>query len=176
MNTENTSIPLPGQNIPNVQLAATDGTDVDLTTLKGISVVYAYPRTSPPNEPPIDGWDQIPGARGCTPQSKGYAEQNSAILAAGASRVFGLSAQDSGYQREVVERLSLPFQLLSDNELQLANARGLPTFEAGGMKLLTRITLILEDGHVKKVFFPVDEPAQNAAEVVEYLKGLSTFT
>jgi len=171
MNIGDISNALTGQNIPNVQLMATDGTNVDLATLKGISVVYAYPRTSPPNEPPIDGWDQIPGARGCTPQSKGYAEQKSAILAAGASRIFGLSAQDSDYQKEVVGRLSLPFQILSDNDLRLAKAMGLPTFEAGGMTLLTRITLILEDGHVKKVFFPVDEPAQNAAEVLEYLKG-----
>ncbi|MCV0427978.1 MAG: peroxiredoxin [Roseibium sp.] len=160
---------LTGKPVPELTLTATDGTAADLSSLEGITVVYAYPRTSPPNQPPIEGWDQIPGARGCTPQSKGFAEQHDAILQAGALRVFGLSTQNSDYQAEVVERLNLPFEILSDAELKLADALGLPRFEAGGMTLLSRLTLVVEDGKVRKVFYPVENPAENAAEVAAYL-------
>lgn len=158
-----------GKKLPSVLLPATDGTTVDLSTLSGVSVVYAYPRTSPPNEPPIEGWDQIPGARGCTPQSKGFAAHHDALLAAGAKRVFGLSTQDTDYQKELVARLALPFQVLSDSALTFAKALGMPTFEAGGMTLLTRTTLIVEDGIVKKIFFPVENPGENASDVEAYL-------
>ena len=160
---------LTGKPVPDLSLKATDGTSADLSSLDGITVIYAYPRTSPPDQPPIEGWDQIPGARGCTPQSKGFAEQHEAILQAGASRVFGMSTQDSDYQGEVVERLKLPFEILSDADLKLSDALGLPRFEAGGMTLLTRLTLVLEDGKVRKIFYPVDNPAENAAEVAAYL-------
>lgn len=160
---------LTGQNVPNVPLSATDGTDVDLGALSGVIVVYAYPRTSPPDQPPIEGWDRIPGARGCTPQSKGLAAHCDTIIGAGASRVFGLSTQSTDHQKELVECLSLPFSILSDEKLKLADALGLPRFEADGMTLLTRITLILENGTVQKVFFPVENPADNAADVVPYL-------
>ncbi|MEH6445202.1 MAG: peroxiredoxin [Oceanospirillaceae bacterium] len=166
---------LTGQTVPNLVLMATDGSKIDLAALAGISVVYAYPRTSPPNQPPIKGWDQIDGARGCTPQSKGYGEYHSEIIAAGASRVFGLSTQSSEYQKEVVERLSIPFHILSDQKLKLAAALVLPTFEAAGMTLLTRITIIIENGNIKKIFFPVNEPSQNAVEVAAYLKSESDF-
>ncbi len=162
---------LTGKHIPAVALRATDGTEVTLATLKGKTVLYAYPRTSPPNEPPIEGWDQISGARGCTPQSKGFAAHHEAILQAGAERVFGLSTQDSEYQREVVTRLSLPFAILSDAGLALADTLGLPRFEAGGMTLLTRITLVIENGQVQKVFAPVSNPEENAADVAAYLAG-----
>jgi len=160
---------LTGKAVPDVALPATDGTEVNLSPITGTTVVYAYPRTSPPNEPPIEGWDQIPGARGCTPQSKGFAEHYDAILKAGAARVFGLSTQDTGYQKEVVERLGLPFPILSDEQLSLSGKLGLPWFEAGGMRLLTRITLIIENGVIRKVFAPVEDPAGNAADVAAYL-------
>lgn len=169
MTSDKTIDNLTGQKVPNVHLSATDGTNVELGTLDGVTVVYAYPRTSPPGQPPIEGWDQIPGARGCTPQTKGFAEHHDAIIEAGASRVFGLSTQSSQYQKELVDRLSLPFSVLSDEELKLADALRLPRFEAGGMTLLTRTTLVLENGIVRKVFFPVENPAENAAEVVAYL-------
>lgn len=160
---------LTGKAVPDVALPATDGTEVNLALLPGITVVYAYPRTSPPNEPPIEGWDQIPGARGCTPQTKGFADHYDAILEAGAARVFGLSTQDTGYQTEVVERFALPFPILSDEQLALAGKLGLPWFEAGGMTLLTRITLVIENGVIRKVFAPIEDPAGNAAAVAAFL-------
>ncbi|MFT5708089.1 MAG: peroxiredoxin [Oceanospirillaceae bacterium] len=175
MPTQNIIDTLTGQTVPSLVLVATNGSKINLATLKGISVVYAYPRTSPPNQPPIEGWDLIPGARGCTPQSKSYGEYHNEIIAAGASRVFGLSTQSSEYQKEVAERLSLPFYLLSDDKLKLAAALSLPTFEAASMTLLTRITIIIENGNIKKVFFPVNEPNQNAVEVAAYLKSEADF-
>lgn len=171
MNTDTITDTLCGQSLPRVALSATNGATVDLSAMDGVSVVYAYPRTSPPNEPPIEGWDQIPGARGCTPQSQGFAEHHDAIIAAGAARVFGLSTQDTAYQQELVNRLSLPFDILSDEQLTLAKALGLPTFQAGGMVLLTRITLIIDSGTIKKVFYPVSDPGQNALDIAAYLRG-----
>ncbi|OBY26710.1 peroxiredoxin [Leisingera sp. JC1] len=160
---------LTGKPVPDVTLMATDGSPVNLASIKGTAVVYAYPRTSPPNEPPIEGWDQIPGARGCTPQSKGFAEHYDAILNAGACGVYGLSTQDSAYQREMAERLALPFPILSDEKLELAEKLGLHLFEAGGMTLLTRITLIIENGIIRKAFSQIDNPAENAADVAAFL-------
>ncbi|WP_428670658.1 peroxiredoxin [Roseibium sp.] len=165
------ALALTGKSVPDLSLQATDGNEIDLARLEGTTVLYAFPRTSPPNEPPIEGWDQIPGARGCTPQSRGFAEHHDAILLAGARRVFGLSTQDTDYQKEVVERLSLPFSILSDEQLAFADALELPRFEAGGMTLLSRITLVIEDGRVRKVFSPVENPAENAAEVAAFLRS-----
>ena len=162
---------LTGKRIPKLSLTATNGGKVDISTLNGISIIYIYPRTSPPNEPPLKGWDKIPGARGCTLQSRNYATNYKAILSAGADRVYGLSTQKSGYQKEAVKRLSLPFHLLSDNNLSLATTLGLPTFKIGDTTLLIRITLILQNGRIKKVFFPIKSPEKNAALVLQYLSG-----
>ena len=161
---------LTGTAIPSLILTTTNGNDIDLASLKGTTIVYAYPRTSPPNEPPIEGWDQIPGARGCTPQSKDFAARHDEIITAGADRVFGLSTQDSAYQSELKNRLGLPFDIISDNKLVLADALNLPTFDVGGMTLLTRLTLIIRDGMIARVFHPVTDPAGSASEVLDYLR------
>lgn len=158
--------------MPPVFLSATDGSRVNLAERAGRSVIYIYPRTSPPNGPAIEGWDAIPGAKGCTPQSCAFRDHHAELLAAGAGAVFGLSVQDSAYQAELRERLHLPFHILSDEALQLQAALDLPTFEAAGVRLLTRMTLIVKDGVIEKVFFPVENPPQNAEEVLAYLRSV----
>ncbi|MBT9386215.1 peroxiredoxin [Pseudooceanicola sp. CBS1P-1] len=160
----------PGTRLPSILLPATDGTDVDLSNLAGIGVVYAYPRTSPPDAAPIEGWDLIPGARGCTPQSCAFRDHYAELKQAGGTFLFGLSTQDTAYQAEAAARLHLPFPLLSDAHLQLAKAIGASTFEAGGMTLLQRMTMILKDGVIVHVMSPVSEPAKNAEDVLAYLK------
>jgi peroxiredoxin len=160
---------LPGARVFAVPLQATDGTYVDLSVLGGRTVVYCYPRTGRPDEEPPQGWNLIPGARGCTPQSCGFRDHAREIAALGA-RVFGLSTQDSAYQCEAVERLHLPFPLLSDEQLEFAAAMCLPTFEVGSMQLLKRLTLVLRDGMVEHAFYPVFPPDRNADEVVQWLR------
>ena len=162
---------LPGSRVPSVPLPATDGTAVDLSALPGRAVVYAYPRTGPADGANPEGWDSIPGARGCTPQSCAFRDHFAELKGLGVSHLFGLSAQDTPYQREAAERLRLPFALLSDERLELARAMGLPTFEAGGMVLLKRLTLVLRDGVAERVFYPVFPPDRSAADVVAWLSG-----
>ncbi len=162
---------LPGSHVPSVPLPATDGRAVDLSALPGRAVVYAYPRTGPADGANPEGWDGIPGARGCTPQSCAFRDHFAELKGLGVSHLFGLSAQDTPYQREAAERLRLPFALLSDERLELARAMGLPTFEAGGMVLLKRLTLVLRDGVVERVFYPVFPPDRSAADVVAWLSG-----
>ena len=126
---------LPGRGMPALSLPATDGRQVALGALgSGRTVVYIYPMTGRPGVDLPEGWDDIPGARGCTPESCGFRDLHAELLAAGAARVFGLSSQTSDYQREAVERLHLPFAMLSDEHLALAGALGLPTFTVAGMK------------------------------------------
>ncbi|WP_189436893.1 peroxiredoxin [Pseudovibrio japonicus] len=161
---------LVGTKLPSIKLRATDGSDVDLSALPGVVVVYAYPRTSPPNEAPIEGWDVIPGARGCTPQSCAFRDHFSELKAVGAQAVFGLSTQSTAFQCEAAERLHLPFSLLSDEQLKLTSALKLPTFTAGGLVLLKRLSMIIRDGAVEYIMFPVCDPAQNAEEVLAYLR------
>ncbi|HEU0027959.1 MAG TPA: peroxiredoxin [Ktedonobacterales bacterium] len=159
---------LVGMALPHVTLAATDGTAVDLAARAGRTVVYCYPRTGRPGEPSPAGWDEIPGARGCTPQSCAFRDHHAEIRAQGAE-VFGLSAQTTDYQREAAERLRLPFPLLSDAELRFASALRLPTFMVEGMTLLKRVTLILRNGRIEHVFYPVFPPDANAAAVLRWL-------
>ncbi len=161
---------LVGLKLPALTLRATDGSDVDLSASSGLIVVYAYPRTSPPDGAAIESWDLIPGARGCTPQSCAFRDHFSELKAVGAGAVFGLSTQSTEYQLEAAERLHLPFSLLSDEKLELARALDLPSFEAGGLVLLERLTMIIKDGVVEHVMFPVSDPAQNAEDVIEYLR------
>ncbi|TAM76735.1 peroxiredoxin [bacterium] len=160
---------LPGLALPSVPLAATDGSAVDLATLQGRTVVYAYPRTGQPGVANPEGWDLIPGARGCTPQSCAFRDHFSELQALGVSHLFGLSTQDSDYQREAAERLHLPFAMLSDEHLRLTHALKLPTFEVDGMTLLKRFTLVIKDGVIEHVFYPVFPPDRNARDVVSWL-------
>ena len=161
---------LSGCKLPPLALVATDGSRVDLSRLPGRNVVYIYPRTGQPGQPNLEGWDAIPGARGCTPQSCGFRDHFAELKALGVRRLFGLSTQDTDYQREAVGRLHLPFPILSDQDLKLTRAVNLPTFEIAGMTLLKRMALVIDDGVVTKVFYPVFPPDQNAAEVIDWLR------
>jgi peroxiredoxin len=160
---------LHGMRLPSVPLTSTSGDTVDLSSLSGVTVVYCYPMTGRPDTELPRGWDEIPGARGCTPQSCSFRDHYSELRDLGA-RVFGLSTQSTGYQQEAVGRLQLPFELLSDERLAFAAALGLPTFEVDGTTLLKRLTLIIEDGRIEKVFYPVFPPGKNAEEVLAWLR------
>jgi peroxiredoxin len=161
---------LTGMRLPSVPLEATDGSQVDLSKLSGRTVVYIYPRTGVPGRSMPEGWNEIPGARGCTPQSCGFRDHFAELKRLGVVRVFGLSTQDSAYQREAVERLHLPFAVLSDERLELARALKLPTFKVAGMMLLNRMALVIDDGVITKVFYPVFPPDKNAEEVIAWLR------
>jgi peroxiredoxin len=162
---------LTGVKLPSLPLAATDGSKVDLSKLPGRSVVYVYPRTGVPGQAPPDGWDQIPGARGCTPQSCSFRDHFAELKRLGVARVYGLSTQDTAYQHEAAERLHLPFAILSDQRVDLARAIKLPTFTTSGMTLLKRMALVIDDGVITKVFYPVYPPDKNAEEVIEWLQA-----
>jgi peroxiredoxin len=160
---------LPGARVPSVSLMSTSGAPVDLSALPGRTVVYCYPLTGRPDGELPQGWDEIPGARGCTPQSCAFRDHHEELRTLGA-RVFGLSTQSTGYQQEAVDRLHLPFELLSDGDLGFAEALGLPTFDVEGMVLLKRLTMIINDGSIEKVFYPVFPPDKNADEVIWWLR------
>lgn len=160
---------LRGLQLPSIPLLATDGTWIGLASLPGRSVVYIYPRTGRPDQPIPTGWDEIPGARGCTPQSCAFRDHHAEIAALGA-RVFGLSTQDTEYQREAAARLHLPFPLLSDADFHLTEALHLPTFEVEGMTLIKRMTWIVREGRIEHVFYPVFPPDQNATDVIAWVK------
>jgi peroxiredoxin len=159
---------LPGLRLPSVLLLSTAGQLVDLAVLASRTVVYCYPRTGQPHADPPRGWNEIPGARGCTPQSCAFRDHHDELRALGV-QVFGLSTQDADYQREAVARLHLPFQLLSDARLAFARALRLPTFEVESMTLIKRLTLVIKDGVVETVFYPVFPPDKNAADVIAWL-------
>lgn len=159
---------LVGTTIPSIPLPATDGRTVDLARLAGRTVVYIYPRTGNPAEEIPAGWNEIPGARGCTPQSCAFRDHYRELQDLGAD-VFGLSTQTTEYQREAVERLHLPFALLSDADLRLTHALRLPTFEVQDMTLIKRLTLIVRDGLIEHVMYPVFPPDRNAQDVVSWL-------
>jgi peroxiredoxin len=163
---------LPGMRLPSVALPSTSGEPVDLSSLPGKTLVYCYPRMGRPDENLPRGWDEIPGARGCTPQSCAFRDHH-AELQTLSVRVFGLSTQDTGYQREAVERLHLPFELLSDEGLAFAKALGMPTFEVEGMTLIKRLTLVIRDGRIERAFYPVFPPGENAGEVVKWLSKMA---
>jgi peroxiredoxin len=162
---------LTGMTLPDVALAATSGPAINLSKVRGRSVVYIYPRTGVPGVPNPDGWDMIPGARGCTPQSCSFRDHAGELKALGIRQLFGLSTQDTAYQREAAERLHLPFPILSDENLQLTKAMTLPTFIADGMTLLKRMAWVIDDGTITKVFYPVFPPDRNAAEVIAWLRS-----
>lgn len=161
---------LEGLLLPALALPATDGRTVQLSTLPGPQVIYIYPMTGRPGVPLPEGWDAIPGARGCTPQSCAFRDHHAELAALGAG-VFGLSTQDSDYQREAATRLHLPFALLSDSDLTLRDALSLPVFEVDGRLLYRRLTLIADAARIVKVFYPVFPPDRNAAEVIAWLRA-----
>lgn len=162
---------LPGRAIPALTLAATDGSSVSLDAPRpGRTVLYLYPMTGVPGQPLPDGWNAIPGARGCTPESCGFRDHHAELAAAGAPTVFGLSSQSSAYQAEFAQRAMLPFPILSDESLELARALRLPTFETAGMRLYKRLTLIIADGRIEHVFYPVFPPDTHAEVVLAWLR------
>jgi peroxiredoxin len=160
---------LVGAKLASVFLRATDGGMVDLSAVRGRTVVYAYPRTGKPGVENPPGWDMIPGARGCSPQSCSFRDHFTELKRLGVQHLFGLSTQDPAYQQEAAERLHLPFALLSDEHLALSRAMQLPTFQTSGMTLLKRFTLVIDDGVVTYVFYPVFPPDRSAADVIEWL-------
>jgi len=160
---------LAGMLLPELKLQSTSGRKVDLSKLSGRTILYLYPRTGRPQQEPPVGWNQIPGARGCTPQSCGFRDHKIEFDELGVN-VFGFSTQDREYQLEAVERLHLPFELLSDKNLEFIKALNLPTFSIEGMVLSKRVTLILNEGYIEKVFYPVFPPNENAEEVISWLK------
>jgi len=165
---------LTGLPMPAVPLLATDGSMVRLDIpVPGRTIVFAYPRTGEVDaEPPggLEAWNLIPGARGCTPQACAYRDHHAELAAEGA-RVFGLSTQDSAYQREMAERLHLPFAVLSDERLELTLALGLPTFVHAGLTLLKRHTIVIRDGRIEHVFYPVFPSDRDATQVLDWLRG-----
>lgn len=165
---------LTGMKVPAIELPATDGSKVNLSNLRGRTVVYAYPRTGRPGVPNPEGWDLIPGARGCTPQSCAFRDHFSELKAAGVGHLYGLSTQSPAYQHEAAERLHLPFAILSDDHLRLTHAMRLPIFETSGVTLLKRFTLIIRNGIVEHVFYPVFPPDANATEVLGWLTTHNT--
>jgi peroxiredoxin (alkyl hydroperoxide reductase subunit C) len=160
---------LTGMKLPDLPLAATDGSRVSLARLGGRTVVYIYPRTGVPGQPSPEGWSAIPGASGCTPQSCSFRDHFADLRALGVAQIYGLSVQDTDYQREAADRLKLPFPILSDVDRTLTQAIRLPTFMAAGMTLLKRMALVIDDGVISKVFYPVHPPEKNAEEVVAWL-------
>jgi peroxiredoxin len=163
---------LAGMRLPALALPATSGGTIDMAAAAvaaGTLVLYVYPRTGTPGQPSPDGWDAIPGARGCTPQSCAFRDHYAELRALGAD-VRGLSAQPTAEQAAFAAREHLPFALLSDPALQLADALRLPTFEVAGMRLFKRITLIVEGGAIARAFYPVFPPDRNAADVLAWLR------
>ncbi len=161
---------LTGFTLPSIGLRSTRGDFVDISKLKGRVVVYIYPRTGRPDQELPTGWNAIPGARGCTPQSCGFRDHHAELASLGV-QVFGLSTQTTEYQKEVVDRLHLPFEILSDADLKFTNALGLPTFTVDGMTLIKRTTLVLRDDQIEKVFYPVFPPDRSADEVIAWLNA-----
>ena len=162
---------LQASRFPQIELAATDGKMVNLSALNGTTALFIYPMTGRPDVALPDGWDMIPGARGCTPQACSFRDLHSELKSAGADHVFGLSAQSSDYQREAAERLHLPFPLLSDADGKLRDAMKLPWMEVEGMTLLKRLSMICRDGEIIKTFYPVFPPDKSADDVLSWLQA-----
>ena len=161
---------LQDMRMPSISLASTADRKVDLSVESGIVVAYFYPMTGRPDAPPMTGWNEIPGARGCTPQTCAFRDHYAELCELGA-KVYGVSSQSQEDQKEAVQRLHLPFELLSDNHFEMTSALRLPTFEYHSLRLIKRLTLILEDGKIRKVFYPVFPPNENAANVIAWLRS-----
>ncbi|WP_433498148.1 redoxin family protein [Sphaerimonospora sp. CA-214678] len=167
---------LTGLQVPAIPLTGTGGRPHDLAarSREGWVVVFAYPRTGRPGQEPLGGateWNALPGARGCTPQCLAYSAGLEEFTELGVM-VYGLSTQDTEYQREAVRRLGLGYELLSDADLALTRALRLPTFEVAGHTLLRRHTLLLRDGLIRHVRYPVFPPDQDAVRTLTWLRRL----
>lgn len=163
---------LTGMALPALEFATTDGGRTGLGALgTGRTVLYLYPLSGRPGTALPSGWDTIPGARGCTSEACGFRDHHADLAAAGAARVLGLSSQQTDHQRELAGRLRLPYPLLSDPDFALADALHLPAFEAGGRRLYKRITLILLDGVIEHVFYPVFPPNTHAQQVLSWFES-----
>jgi peroxiredoxin len=157
-----------GQRLPDIALPTTARRSVSLARLPGRSIVYCYPWTGRPGLPNPPGWDDIPGAHGSTPQAEGFRDLDAGFRQVGAA-VFGLSTQSTAYQSEMVVRLGLPFEIVSDEAFTLQQALSLPTFETGGVRYLKRLTLAIRDGRIERVYYPIASPAAHAREVCAWL-------
>jgi len=167
---------LQGTRVPELELLSTNGEMVSLASLSGRTVIYAYPMTGRPDVPLPDGWDQLPGARGCTPQSCAFRDHSGELKQRGVSGLFGISTQESAYQKEAADRLQLPFSLLSDSNLKFQNALNLPIMKVQKMTLLKRLTMVIDDGYITRVFYPVFPPDDSARVVVEWLSNTGSNT
>ena len=156
-----------GTALRSLALPATEGSSVDLAALQGRSVVIVYPWTGRPGHPNPPDWDQIPGAHGSTPELEGFRDRHADFMRLGV-RLFGLSRQTAEYHHELAARLALTFPILSDAEGRFAAALRLPSFATGGKTYLQRLTLVIEDGRIEKVFYPVPTPARHAAELLRW--------
>jgi peroxiredoxin len=163
---------LAGMPVPGIRLSVSDGTAIDLADLQpGRTIVYIYPLTGQPGVDLPDGWDEIPGARGCSTEACSFRDHFDELRSAGAASVYGLSSQDVPYQAEVVSRLRLPFTMISDPSFVLADALRLPTFAATGHdRLYARLTLVIRDGRVEHAFYPIFPPNVHAVEVLRWLE------
>ena len=157
-----------GQRMPDLDLPTTSGRGVNFARLAGLAIVYCYPWTGRPGLPNPPNWDDIPGAHGSTPEAEGFRDLHSGFRQVGAS-VYGLSTQATEYQRELVERLRLPFEIVSDERFALQRALALPTFATGGVTYLKRLTLAVRAGRIERVYYPVPQPAAHAREVCAWL-------
>ena len=156
--------------IPDLKLNSTDDTTVSLSNLKGITVIYVYPMTGVPGKELPEGWDEIPGARGCTPQSCSFRDNFSKLKKLGVNNIFGLSTQSTEYQKELATRLHLPYTILSDEKLEFSKKLKLPMFKVLKMNLLKRITLILKDNKIIKYFYPIFPPTKNIEDVINFFE------
>ncbi len=161
---------LVGMSLPSIDLMTTSDRLLNLNDINKPTVIFFYPRTGEPNKPAPADWDLIPGARGCTPQSCGFRELYSEFTKLG-FQVFGLSSQDTNYQKEFVQRNHIPFEILSDSQFQLIDQMNLPTFQYNGLRLVKRMALIIQDGQIIKIFYPVFPPNENASTVLLWLKS-----
>ncbi|KAF2765192.1 hypothetical protein EJ03DRAFT_331149 [Teratosphaeria nubilosa] len=165
---------LTGLELSSISLPSTAGNTVDPSTLSGLSIIFCYPRTAAPGETVPEEWNAIPGARGCTPQACCFRDASDDLLSAGVSHLFGLSTQSTEYQQKLKERTRLPYQLLSDERHELVRALRLPTLEWKGSVLTKRLTMVVLDGRVEKVFYPVFPPDKSADEVLQWLTQQSS--
>ena len=155
--------------VPDIKLNSTDGDIVNLSNLKGITVIYIYPMSGVPGKELPEGWDEIPGARGCTPQSCSFRDNFSKLKELRVKNIFCLSTQGTVYQKELADRIHLPYSILSDEKLEFAKKLKLPFFNVDKMDLIKRITLILEDNKIIKYFYPIFPPTKNVEDVIRYL-------
>lgn len=161
---------LPGTSMPALAVIATNGETVKLDQLgPGRSVLYFYPLTGRPGVDLPHGWDNIPGARGCTTEACDFRDHHADLVAAGAETIYGVSSQDTDYQHELVDRLKVPFSMLADPDFTIASALELPTFTAGGQRLYSRLTLIVDNGRIEHVFYPIFPPNQHAQQILTWL-------